>query len=97
MENQVKLEEANRFLVVRTSSSAIEVLLIISLSYDHHQIKPCVQGRVMVLEKECEERRKNQSEHEVEIKIIKRERNQQMDSLARVMIDNERLKVSSQR
>jgi hypothetical protein len=48
----------------------------------------------MVLEKECEERRKNQSEHEVEIKVIKRERNQQMDSLARIMIDNERLKVS---
>ena len=97
MENQVKLEEANRFLVVRTSSSAIEVLLLIILSSDHSYIYPCVQGRVMVLEKECEERRKNQSEHEVEIKIIKRERNQQMDSLARVMIDNERLKVSSQR
>ena len=42
MENQVKLEEANRFLVVRTSYSAIEVLLIISLSYDHHEIKPFV-------------------------------------------------------
>ena len=38
MENQVKLEEANRFLVVRTSSSAIEVLLILSLLYDYHQI-----------------------------------------------------------
>jgi hypothetical protein len=48
----------------------------------------------MVLEKECEEKRKMEVEHDLEIKIIKRERNEQMDSLAKIMIDNEKLKVS---
>lgn len=47
----------------------------------------------MVLEKECEEKRRMDAEHGMEIKIIKRERNEQMDSLAKIMIDNEKLKV----
>ena len=47
----------------------------------------------MILEKETEERRKMLVEQEMEIKIVKRERNQQMDGMARIMIDNEKLKV----
>lgn len=42
----------------------------------------------MVLEKEAEEKRKILAEQEVEIKIMKRERNSQMDSMAKIMIEN---------